>query len=108
MHYLFISKCNFSTSSNLLNAYRACLGKIKRAEYIRQYNLLMLKPDGELITARSIEPRYLIKMPADLKLLTDDEKRMRLASRKKKVIEINEDIIEDNFDDSKYFSYWKN
>lgn len=105
---LLIRRCYLHTSGGLSNAYRACLGKIRREKFIRQYNIKMMTPDGSLITARVLEPRYFLQMPVDLKSLNDDERRLRIASRKKKNIVVKDDIIQDNFDDEEYAIHWKN
>ncbi|KJH47208.1 glycosyltransferase, group 2 family protein [Dictyocaulus viviparus] len=73
------------------NAWRACLGKIRRTEYLRHYPVLLIRPDGSTIEIRYLEPRSVIQLPVDINSLTEGEKRQRLAARKpkaKKMIQI--------------------
>ncbi|VDM49789.1 unnamed protein product [Toxocara canis] len=66
-----------------------------------------MRPDGSTIQIRAAEPREFVQLPVDLKALTEEERRHRLAARKLKVKQIKEDIIDDNFDMDRYAQLWK-
>uniref|UniRef100_A0A0N4U7G0 39S ribosomal protein L55, mitochondrial n=1 Tax=Dracunculus medinensis TaxID=318479 RepID=A0A0N4U7G0_DRAME len=74
------------------NAYRSCIGKIARKTYLRRYPVTIMKPDGSTIEIRLDEPLHFVQQPIDLKLLTKEERRVRLAARKPKVKVIEEVI----------------
>uniref|UniRef100_A0A914HWI7 Uncharacterized protein n=1 Tax=Globodera rostochiensis TaxID=31243 RepID=A0A914HWI7_GLORO len=90
-----------------MTAWRACLGKIRRKEFVRLYKVRILRSDGSLIFGRCDEPREILKLPADLRTLSDDEQRMRIAERKTAVRKVVEDTFDDTFDFHKYVSEWK-
>uniref|UniRef100_A0A1I7XRJ6 Uncharacterized protein n=1 Tax=Heterorhabditis bacteriophora TaxID=37862 RepID=A0A1I7XRJ6_HETBA len=41
------------------NAWRACLGKVSRAQYLRRYPIRLIQPDGSSIEILASEPRKL-------------------------------------------------
>uniref|UniRef100_A0A0K0D594 39S ribosomal protein L55, mitochondrial n=1 Tax=Angiostrongylus cantonensis TaxID=6313 RepID=A0A0K0D594_ANGCA len=85
------------------NAWRACLGKICRTQYLRHYPVTLVRPDGSTIEIRYLEPRSVIQLPVDVNSLTEEEKRQRLAARKPKA---KKETIDDNFDPNEYMKFW--
>ncbi|VDM73290.1 unnamed protein product [Strongylus vulgaris] len=88
------------------NAWRACLGKICRQQYLRHYPVRLIRPDGSSIEIRYLEPRSVVQLPVDINALSEDEKRQRLAARKPKAKKIVQEKIDDNFDPSVYMKFW--
>ncbi|CAJ0568904.1 unnamed protein product, partial [Mesorhabditis spiculigera] len=88
------------------NAHRASLGKIGRSQYLLKYPVRLIRPDGSTIQVRADEPRETVQLAIDLKTLTDDERRQRLAARKPKAKKIRKEVIDDNFDSNEYMKYW--
>ncbi|KIH42268.1 hypothetical protein ANCDUO_27749 [Ancylostoma duodenale] len=88
------------------NAWRACLGKICRSQYLRHYPVRLIRPDGSSIEIRYLEPRSVVQLPVDVNALSEDEKRQRLAARKPKAKKIVQETIDDNFDASEYMKFW--
>ncbi|VDO61213.1 unnamed protein product [Heligmosomoides polygyrus] len=81
----------FSSGSRRGNAWRACLGKISRSQYLRHYPVKLIRADGSTIEIRFLEPRAVVQLPVDLNALTEEEKRHRLAARKpkaKKIVQV--------------------
>ncbi|PIO62534.1 glycosyltransferase, group 2 family protein [Teladorsagia circumcincta] len=78
------------------NAWRACLGKMSRSQYLRHYPVTLIRPDGSAIEIRYLEPRAVVQLPVDLNALTEEEKRHRLAARKPKTKKIVQVIIIDD------------
>ncbi|CAG4937307.1 unnamed protein product [Colias eurytheme] len=71
------------------------------------YPTKVVLANGASINIRYHEPRKIIKLPLDLSLLSEAEKKMRLDRRKpKKKVKITE-TIEDNFNAKKYLKYLK-
>ncbi|XP_045514135.1 39S ribosomal protein L55, mitochondrial [Pieris brassicae] len=90
-----------------LNNNVASVTKIHREIYTRMYPTKVVLPNGASINIRYNEPRKIIKLPLDLSLLSDEEKKIRLDRRKpKKKVKIAE-TIEDNFNAKKYLKYLK-
>ncbi|VDD93577.1 unnamed protein product [Enterobius vermicularis] len=89
------------------NAYRSSIGKICRLKYVRRFPVTVINPDGSTVKMRAAEPRCLVQLPVNLDLLSESERRWRLASRKKKVVKMKQDIIDDNFDYNEYADFWK-
>ncbi|CAJ0568141.1 unnamed protein product, partial [Mesorhabditis spiculigera] len=73
------------------NAHRASLGKIGRSQYLLKYPVRLIRPDGSTIQVRADEPRETVQLAIDLKTLTDDERRQRLAARKPKAKKIRKE-----------------
>uniref|UniRef100_W6NTD8 Ribosomal protein L55 domain containing protein n=1 Tax=Haemonchus contortus TaxID=6289 RepID=W6NTD8_HAECO len=88
------------------NAWRACLGKISRSQYLRHYPVTLIRPDGSTLEVRYLEPREVVQLPVDLNALTEEEKRLRLAARKPKTKKIVQESIDDNFDPNEYMKFW--
>ncbi|CAJ0959233.1 unnamed protein product, partial [Mesorhabditis belari] len=88
------------------NAYRASLGRISRQQFLLRYPATLLRPDGSTVEARVAEPRQVIQLAVDLKTLSEDERRQRLAARKPKAKKIKKEEIDDNFDSNEYLSMW--
>ncbi|RVE50960.1 hypothetical protein evm_004369 [Chilo suppressalis] len=85
-----------------LNNNIASVTKIHRELYTRQYPTKVVLADGSSIDIRYHEPRKIIKLPLDLSLLSEDERKIRLEKRKpKKKVKITDDL-EDNFNAKKY------
>ncbi|XP_045493239.1 39S ribosomal protein L55, mitochondrial [Colias croceus] len=90
-----------------LNNNVASITKIHREIYTRMYPTKVVLANGASINIRYHEPRKIIKLPLDLSLLSEAEKKMRLDRRKpKKKVKITE-TIEDNFNAKKYLKYLK-
>uniref|UniRef100_A0A0K0G1S2 39S ribosomal protein L55, mitochondrial (inferred by orthology to a human protein) n=1 Tax=Strongyloides venezuelensis TaxID=75913 RepID=A0A0K0G1S2_STRVS len=98
----------FSTSSVLQNCYRASISNIGRPLHIKDYIVEVMRSDGSIVPARVSEPFQLIQLPADIKTMSEDERRQRLAARKIKVKVVKEEVIDDNFDLGNYENLWKN
>lgn len=41
-----------------------------------------MRPDGSTITARVAEPKYFFQLPVNVAMLSEDDRRLRLAARK--------------------------
>ncbi|VVC92858.1 unnamed protein product [Leptidea sinapis] len=83
------------------------IAKIHREIYTRLYPTKVVLPNGASINIRYHEPRKIIKLPLDLSLLTEEEKKARLERRKpKRKVKITE-TIEDNYNAKKYLKYLK-
>ncbi|KAH7721898.1 Protein MRPL-55 [Aphelenchoides avenae] len=103
----FVSRAALHTTAGCSNAYRASLGKIKREKYVKQYQVMLMRPDGSTIMGRCAEPRRFLQLPVDMTVLTEDERRQRIAGRKRKVKQVKEECIDDNFDLDTYASLFK-
>ncbi|CAI4226845.1 unnamed protein product [Auanema sp. JU1783] len=88
------------------NAWRASIGKIARSKYLLRYPIRIVKSDGSTVELRSSEPRQVVQLAVDLKALSEDERRQRLAARKPKAKKIEEEVIDDNFDEADYLQYF--
>ncbi|XP_004926447.1 large ribosomal subunit protein mL55 [Bombyx mori] len=97
-----------SLTKRYLNNNIACITKIHREVYSRMYYPTTIAlPDGSTINVRYHEPRKIIKLPLDLSLLSEDERKARLEKRKpKKKVKITEDLG-DSFNAKKYLKYIK-
>ncbi|XP_077285350.1 mitochondrial ribosomal protein L55 [Arctopsyche grandis] len=91
-------------STRGLSAVTASITRTRRAIAPRMYPTVLVLPDGASINIRYHEPRKIVRLPLDLANLTEDERKVRLESRKpKKKVKISEDV-DDNFDANKYLS----
>ncbi|CAI5449687.1 unnamed protein product [Caenorhabditis angaria] len=88
------------------NAWRASLGKISRTQYLHRYQVTLVRPDGSTILVPAAEPRQIFQSAIDLKQLSEDDRRQRLAARKPKAKAIKQEVIDDNFDESQYMQFW--
>lgn len=85
----------------------AIVTKIHRQNYARDYQTILVNPDGSSINIRYHEPRKIIRLPLDLSLLSEAERKARVEKRKPKTrVKIEEDI-KDNFSANKYLKYMK-
>ncbi|KAK6638481.1 hypothetical protein RUM43_006748 [Polyplax serrata] len=83
----------------------AVITKVHRKLYMKQYQTLMVQPDGSTFYFRHYEPRRIIKLPIDISLLSEEEKAEHLEKRQPKTkVVIEEDIIDD-FDSKNYLKY---
>ncbi|XP_028161615.1 large ribosomal subunit protein mL55 [Ostrinia nubilalis] len=90
-----------------LNNNVASVTKIHREIYTRMYPTKVVLADGSSINIRYHEPRKIIKLPLDLSLLSEEQRKIRLEKRKpKKKVKITDDV-EDNFNAKKYLKYLK-
>ncbi|KOB57442.1 Uncharacterized protein OBRU01_25729, partial [Operophtera brumata] len=90
-----------------LNNNVAAVTKIHRETYTRTYPTTVVLSDGSSINIRYHEPRKIVKLPLDLSLLSEEEKKMRLDKRKpKKKVKIIDDI-QDDYNAKKYLKYMK-
>jgi hypothetical protein len=53
-----------------------------------------MNPNGSTMFAKLIEPRYLIRLPVDLRVASEDDRRQRLALRKPQAKQLKEVRIE--------------
>ncbi|CAD5218989.1 unnamed protein product [Bursaphelenchus okinawaensis] len=104
--FLNQARC-FSVSSVDLNANRACLGRPSRTKYVKQYKVTLMNSDGSTVEARYPKPLHFVRLPLDLRIADESERRQRLALRKPQVKRIKEEVIDDNFDASDYLKYFK-
>ncbi|XP_076440582.1 large ribosomal subunit protein mL55-like [Babylonia areolata] len=82
--------------------------RMNRRDFPRMYPTVLALPDGSTINVRYTEPRKLIKLPEDLSLLSEAERKLRLQRRKpKQKLVIEDDLEEETFDASKYSHLWK-
>ena len=78
--------------NSTMGAWRACIGKVARKEYLKTYVVKLMQPDGSIILGRVSEPRFLIQIPLDLKSISEDQRRIIIASRKGQTKQIYEVI----------------
>ncbi|PAV89784.1 hypothetical protein WR25_22438 [Diploscapter pachys] len=97
-----LTSTQFWMISERNNAWRACIGKITRKDYLYRYQTRVVQPDGSSFMIRSEEPRQVFGLPLDITTLNEDERRQRLAARKPKVKKIKEELLDDNFDEDEY------
>uniref|UniRef100_A0A182JYN4 39S ribosomal protein L55, mitochondrial n=1 Tax=Anopheles christyi TaxID=43041 RepID=A0A182JYN4_9DIPT len=90
-----------------LSSNTAAIVKVHRSIYARRYPTMMVLPDGATINLSYHEPRRIIKLPLDLSLLSEAERKARIEKRKpKQKIRIDDDV-EDTFNANKYLKYLK-
>lgn len=82
------------------------MGKISRKDYLHRYQVKFIRPDGSTVMVPASEPRETFQSAVDLKQLSDDERRQRLAARKPKAKIAKTEVIDDTFDESEYMKYW--
>uniref|UniRef100_A0AAG5CSM3 39S ribosomal protein L55, mitochondrial n=1 Tax=Anopheles atroparvus TaxID=41427 RepID=A0AAG5CSM3_ANOAO len=68
---------------------------------------MMVLPNGATININYHEPRRIIKLPLDLSLLSEAERKSRIEKRKPKQKIRIEDDVEDTFNANKYLKYMK-
>ncbi|XP_050071597.1 39S ribosomal protein L55, mitochondrial [Anopheles maculipalpis] len=90
-----------------LSCNTAAIVKVHRSIYARRYPTVMVLPNGATINLSYHEPRRIIKLPLDLSLLSEAERKARIEKRKpKQKIRIDDDV-EDTFNANKYLKYMK-
>uniref|UniRef100_A0A182N5M4 39S ribosomal protein L55, mitochondrial n=1 Tax=Anopheles dirus TaxID=7168 RepID=A0A182N5M4_9DIPT len=90
-----------------LSSNTAAVVKVHRSIYARRYPTVMVLPNGATINIKYHEPRKIIKMPLDLSLLSEAERKARIEKRKPKQKIRIEDDVEDTFNANKYLKYMK-
>uniref|UniRef100_A0A2M4AUM5 Putative 39s ribosomal protein l55 mitochondrial n=1 Tax=Anopheles triannulatus TaxID=58253 RepID=A0A2M4AUM5_9DIPT len=90
-----------------ISSNSAAIVKVHRSIYARRYPTMMVLPDGATINISYHEPRRIIKLPLDLSLLSEAERKARIEKRKPKQRIRIEDDVEDTFNANKYLKYMK-
>uniref|UniRef100_A0A1Y9H9E9 39S ribosomal protein L55, mitochondrial n=1 Tax=Anopheles farauti TaxID=69004 RepID=A0A1Y9H9E9_9DIPT len=90
-----------------LSSNTAAVVKVHRSIYARRYPTVMVLPNGATINLKYHEPRKIIKLPLDLSLLSEAERKARIEKRKPKQKIRIEDDVEDTFNANKYLKYMK-
>ncbi|XP_035891556.1 39S ribosomal protein L55, mitochondrial [Anopheles stephensi] len=90
-----------------LSSNSAAIVKVHRSIYARRYPTVMVLPNGATINLSYHEPRRIIKLPLDLSLLTEAERKARIEKRKPKLKIRIDDDVEDTFNANKYLKYMK-
>ncbi|XP_058813113.1 large ribosomal subunit protein mL55 [Topomyia yanbarensis] len=93
--------------SRMLSSNTAAVVKVHRSIYARRYPTMVVLPNGATINVNYHEPRRIIKLPLDLSLLSEADRKARLEKRKPKQILRIEDEVEDNFNARKYVNFIK-
>nr|XP_029714038.1 39S ribosomal protein L55, mitochondrial-like [Aedes albopictus] len=88
-----------------LSSNTASIVKVHRSVYARRYPTMVVLPDGATININYHEPRRIVKLPLDLSLLSESERKARLEKRKPKRVIHVEDEVEDNFNARKYANF---
>ncbi|EFP06917.1 hypothetical protein GCK72_016138 [Caenorhabditis remanei] len=101
-----LTSCSKVFTAERNNAWRASLGKISRRDYLHRYQVKFIRPDGSTIMVPASEPRQTFQSAIDLKQLSEDERRQRLAARKPKAKITKTEVIDDTFDESEYMKFW--
>uniref|UniRef100_A0A1Q3FG47 Putative mitochondrial ribosomal protein l55 n=1 Tax=Culex tarsalis TaxID=7177 RepID=A0A1Q3FG47_CULTA len=90
-----------------LSSNTAAVVKVHRSIYARRYPTMVVLPNGATININYHEPRRIIKLPLDLSLLSEAERKARLDKRKPKQKIRIEDEVKDNFNARKYLKFIK-
>ncbi|XP_055529269.1 39S ribosomal protein L55, mitochondrial [Wyeomyia smithii] len=90
-----------------LSSNTTAVVKVHRSVYARRYPTMMVLPNGATINITYHEPRRIIKLPLDLSLLSETDRKSRLEKRKPKQVLRVEDEVEDNFNARKYIKLIK-
>lgn len=91
-----------SYSVRPINCHTAAITKTHRRIYLRTYPTVLQLPDGSTFNMKYHEPVGVIRLPLDLKTLTEEEMKARLKKRIPKTKIVIEEEIEDDFDESRY------
>lgn len=67
----------------------------------------LVQPDGSCIRIRYDEPLNIIKLPVNVALLSEEERRLLLTKRKPKSKVIIAEEFNDDFDGNKYLNFKK-
>ncbi|XP_058059942.1 large ribosomal subunit protein mL55 [Anopheles bellator] len=98
----------YLNSVRCISCNSAAVVKVHRSIYSRRYPTMVVLPDGATINISYHEPRRIIKLPLDLSLLSEAERKARIEKRKpKQKIRIEDDVEEDTFNANKYLKYIK-
>ncbi|KAL5236364.1 hypothetical protein ACI65C_003774 [Semiaphis heraclei] len=85
----------------------AAITKIHRKVYPQHYLTKIIQPDGSSYTIRFNDPRMIIKLPLDMNLISEEERKRRIEARRpKQKVKIVEEL-DDSFDRTKYLKYFK-
>lgn len=87
-----------------LNCWTAGITKKHRKTYERTYPTVLVLPDGSSMNIDYHEPRQIIVLPIDPSTLTDEQRRLLYIKRKPIQKIVLQEEIEDDFDETKYFS----
>ncbi|XP_019868322.2 39S ribosomal protein L55, mitochondrial [Aethina tumida] len=91
-----------------ISSLSASITRPHRTTYTRAYPTVLVHPNGSTTTIRYDEPRQIIKLPVNIWLLSEAERKERLEKRKpKKKVVIDEDFEEDTYDSHEYLKYLK-
>ncbi|CAM1294262.1 MRPL55 (predicted) [Pycnogonum litorale] len=85
---------------------QAWISKIKRQTYTRTYPTILVFPDGSTVNIRYHEPVSIIKLPFDIRTLSEEERKLRLMKRKPKVIRKIQEDYDDGFSVEEYSHLW--
>ena len=92
------------------HAFRASIGRIQRGVYSRLYPVRLIKQDGSSVNIWYHEPCGIIKLPFDLNLLDETDRKRRLLKRQMSGAQTKRDasnILPDKslkFDPKKYIN----
>ncbi|KAL8596662.1 hypothetical protein ACOMHN_032604 [Nucella lapillus] len=101
--WLSLATCPQRNSSS-----KSMVSRENRYEFSREYVTPMTLPDGSSIATRYRGPRKIVKLPEDLSLLSEAERKLRLQRRKpKQKLVIEDDLEDDSFDAAEYSRLWK-
>ncbi|KAH0549628.1 39S ribosomal protein L55, mitochondrial [Cotesia glomerata] len=87
------------------NCWTANVTKKHRKNYERTYPTVLVHPNGSTINIQYFEPRKIIKLPLDLSVLSEQERKLILERRKPKSKVKIEEEVEDDFDQNKYLRF---
>ena len=106
VHFMLDSYGGIATDGSLIP-----LPNWKRLQY-RMYKVLMVQPDGSSYHIHHPFPYEIIKMPLDLNLMTEEQKHLLKQQKEKEELErvaalkasyeLEEDVDDDDWDQSKY------
>ena len=84
------------------SCWTAAITKKHRTTYLRTYPVFLVFPNGSSINIQYHEPRRIIRLPVDISLLSEAERKAKIESRKQKTKVKLQDELEDDFDEDKY------
>ncbi|XP_015372816.1 PREDICTED: 39S ribosomal protein L55, mitochondrial [Diuraphis noxia] len=94
-------------SGRFFSSKSAAITKIHRKIYPQHYLTKIIQPDGSSYTIRFNDPRMIIKLPLDMNLISEEERKRRIEARRpKQKVKIVEEL-DDSFDRTKYLKYFK-
>ncbi|CAK9294144.1 unnamed protein product [Gordionus sp. m RMFG-2023] len=89
------------------NSNFASICKVHRKIYPRFYPTVLVNSDGSSYNIRYFEPRKIIKLPLDLTTLSDEEKQIRLAKMRPKIVLTHKEEISNRISSMKYVDIMK-